>query len=61
MKYENGAKYRTLHEEDFEKPLDLSSKWKEEISRRCRQIDEGQVQLAPDDKVFAEAVKRLQK
>lgn len=52
---------KLLESLDFEEPFDLSSEWKEEISRRCRQIDEGQVQLTPGDKVFAEAAKRLQK
>lgn len=57
----NRAKYRTLLEEDFEEPFDLSCEWKEEISKRCHQIDEGQVELTPGDKVLAEVAKRLRK
>ena len=52
---------KLLESLDFEEPFDLSSEWKEEISRRCRQIDEGQVQLIPSDEVFTEAAKRLQR
>ena len=51
---------KLLESLDFEEPFDLSSEWKDEVSRRCRQIDEGQVQLTPGDRVFTEAVKRLQ-
>jgi putative addiction module component (TIGR02574 family) len=52
---------KLLESLDFEEPFDLSDEWKEEISRRCRQIDEGEVQLTPGDKVFTEAVKRIQR
>jgi len=52
---------KLLESLDFEEPFDLNSEWKEEISKRCRQIDEGQVQLTPGDKVLAEANKRLQR
>lgn len=52
---------KLLESLDFEEPFELSSEWKEEISRRCRQMDEGEVQLASSDSVFTEAAKRLQK
>ncbi len=52
---------KLLESLDYEEPFDLSSEWKEEIERRCRQIDQGQVQLTASDKVFTEAAKRLQK
>ena len=52
---------KLLESLDFEEPFELSSGWKEEISRRCRQIDEGEVQLASSDSVFTEAAKRLQR
>lgn len=45
---------------DFEEPFDLSGEWREEIGRHCRQINGGQVQLTPGDKVFTETVERLQ-
>ena len=51
---------KLLESLDFEEPFDLSSEWKDEITRRCRQIDEGEVQLTPADRVFTEAAKRLQ-
>ena len=52
---------KLLESFDFEESSELNSEWKEEISKRCRQIDEGEVQLIPDDKIFTEAAKRLQK
>jgi putative addiction module component (TIGR02574 family) len=52
---------KLLESLDFEEPFELSSEWKEEISRRCREMDEGEVQLASSDSVFTEAAKRLQK
>ena len=52
---------KLLESLDFEEPFDLSSEWKDEIDRRCRQIDEGQVQLTSSDRVFKEAAKRMQK
>ena len=52
---------KLLESLDFEEPFDLSGEWRDEIDRRCRQIDEGQVQLTPGDRVFTEAVERLQK
>jgi putative addiction module component (TIGR02574 family) len=52
---------KLLESLDFEEPFELSNEWREEIDRRCRQIDESRVQLTPGDKVFEEAVKRLQK
>ena len=50
---------KLLESLDFEEPFELSGEWKEEISKRCRQIDEGEVQLIPGDKVFTSAAKRL--
>ena len=52
---------KLLESLDFEEPFDISSEWKDEISKRSRQIDEGQVQLISGDKVFTKAAKRLQK
>ena len=42
---------------DFEEPFDVSSEWKEEITRRCREIDEGLVELVPGEDVLQEAAK----
>ena len=52
---------KLLESLDFEEPFDLNSEWRDEIDRRCREIDEGDVQLTAGDKVFTEALKRLQK
>jgi putative addiction module component (TIGR02574 family) len=52
---------KLLESLDFEEPFDLNSEWRDEIERRCREIDEGDVQLTAGDKVFTEALKRLQK
>ena len=52
---------KLLESLDFEEPFDISSEWKDEIERRCRQIDEGQAQLTAGDRVFKEAIKRLQR
>jgi putative addiction module component (TIGR02574 family) len=52
---------KLLESLDFEEPFEISSEWKDEIGRRCRQIDEGQVQLTAGDRVFKEAIKRLQR
>ena len=38
---------------------DVSSEWKEEIARRCREIDEGTVELTPGEDVLKEAAKEL--
>jgi hypothetical protein len=41
------------------KTQDVSSEWKEEIARRCREIDEGAVELIPGEEVLKEAAKEL--
>lgn len=52
---------KLLESLDFEEPFDLSKEWRDEISRRCRQIDEGQVQLTSSDEVFKDAAEKLQR
>jgi putative addiction module component (TIGR02574 family) len=52
---------KLLESLDFEEPFEVSSEWKDEIERRCRQIDEGQAKLVAGDRVFKEAIKRLQR
>jgi hypothetical protein len=37
----------------------ISSAWKEEIARRCREIDEGTVELIPGEDVLKEAAKEM--
>ena len=50
---------KLLESLDYEEPLELSKKWKEEIERRCQGIDNGSVQLIPGDQVLIEAAMRL--
>ena len=38
---------------DSAEAFPVSAEWKEEILRRCREIDEGKVNLIPAEKVFA--------
>ena len=42
-----------------ETPAELSSEWKTEIKRRCRDVDEGTVDLMDADEVFKKAYARL--
>ena len=46
---------KLLESLDFGEPFEVSSEWRDEIERRCRQIDEDQAQLIVGDKVFKEA------
>ena len=52
---------KLLESLDYEESFEISRDWKKEITRRCRQIDQENMQLIEGDKVFKEAVKRLQK
>jgi putative addiction module component (TIGR02574 family) len=51
---------KLLESLDFEEPFEVSSEWREEIARRCREIDEGTVDLIPGDTVLKEAAEELQ-
>jgi hypothetical protein len=50
---------KLLESLDFEEPFEVSGEWREEIARRCREIDERVVTLIPGDKVLKEAAKGL--
>ena len=52
---------KLLESLDYEEPFEVSKDWKKEINERCRQIDKGDAQLLPGDKVFKEAIERLKK
>jgi putative addiction module component (TIGR02574 family) len=39
---------------DFEEDFAVSQAWREEIQRRCEQIDRGEVELIDSDTVMAE-------
>jgi putative addiction module component (TIGR02574 family) len=44
---------RLIESLDFEEPLEISVEWREEIRRRCKEIDEGTAELLDGDEVFA--------
>lgn len=50
---------RILESLDIDTNLELSSAWKAEIERRCKEIDEGSVTLLDADTVFKKAYARL--
>lgn len=50
---------KLLESLDFEEPFDLSREWREEIVRRCREIDEGTVELIAGEDVLKEAAEEL--
>ena len=43
---------------DFEEDFEVSQAWREEIQRRCEQIDRGEVELIDSDRVMAELRKK---
>ena len=43
---------------DFEEDFEISPAWREEIQRRCEQIDRGEVELIDSDTVMAELRKK---
>lgn len=52
---------KLLESLDFEEPFEISSEWKEEIARRCREIDDGTAELIPGEEVLKEAARELQR
>ena len=52
---------KLLESLDYEEPFEVSREWKKEINKRCRQIDQGNEELIPGDKVFKEAMEKLKK
>jgi putative addiction module component (TIGR02574 family) len=43
---------------DFEEDFEISPAWRDEIQRRCEQIDRGEVELIDSDAVMAELRKK---
>ncbi len=39
---------------DYEEDFLISEEWKDEIQKRCREIDEGEVQLIPAEDALAQ-------
>jgi putative addiction module component (TIGR02574 family) len=52
---------KLLESLDSEEPFEVSSEWKEEIARRCREIEDGTAELVPGDRVLGEAAEGLEK
>jgi hypothetical protein len=50
---------KLLESLDADGAPELSAEWKEEIRKRCREIDEGTVQLAEAGEAFGRAYSRL--
>jgi putative addiction module component (TIGR02574 family) len=46
---------KLLESLDHEEPLEIDPEWRAEVLRRCREIDEGKVELVPGDEVLREA------
>jgi putative addiction module component (TIGR02574 family) len=44
---------RLIESLEFDEPLELSAEWREEIRRRCKDIDERTAEFVDADKVFA--------
>ncbi len=45
---------KLLESLDLDEPFELSDEWRQEIARRCREIDQGAVDLVPTDQVLKE-------
>ncbi len=45
---------KLLESLDLDEPFELSDEWRQEIARRCREIDQGAVDLVPADRVLKE-------
>ena len=43
---------------DFEEGFEISQAWRDEIQRRCEQIDRGEVELIDSDTVMADLRKK---
>lgn len=43
---------------DFEEDFEIAQAWRDEIQRRCTQIDRGEVELIDSDTVMAELRKK---
>jgi putative addiction module component (TIGR02574 family) len=51
---------KLLESLDFEEPFTISPEWQAEILRRCRELDEGKLDLIPGEQVLREADESLE-
>ena len=59
VKLGSGEEIARLKDLDSDEAFPVSAEWKEEILRRCREINEGRGNLIPAEKVFAELDREL--
>ncbi|MEA3420398.1 MAG: addiction module protein [Acidobacteriota bacterium] len=59
VKSEHEEEISRLKDLDSDEAFSVSAECKEEILRRCREIDEGKVNLIPAEKVFAKLDREL--
>jgi len=52
---------KLLESVDLDEPFEVRDEWRHEIARRCRQVDDGAVDLVPVDRVLKEAGEELQR
>jgi putative addiction module component (TIGR02574 family) len=50
---------KLLESLDLDEPIELTDEWREEIARRCRELDEGAAILIPANQVLKEAGESL--
>ena len=50
---------KLLESLDLEEEFDVSAAWREEIQRRCEDLDRGRVDLIPADRVFGEIERQI--
>ena len=50
---------KLLESLDYAEEFEVTLEWREEIRRRCRELDEGKAKLVPGDRVFEELKEKL--
>ena len=50
---------RLLESLDYDEGFEINAEWMQEIQRRCKEIDNNQVQLVPAEEVFAHIKNKL--
>jgi putative addiction module component (TIGR02574 family) len=50
---------KLLESLDYEEEFEVPPEWREEVHRRCRELDGGKARLVPGDQVFEELREKL--
>jgi putative addiction module component (TIGR02574 family) len=50
---------KLLESLDFQEDFEVPPEWREEIRRRCQDLDEGRAELIPGDQVFEELKEKI--